>query len=347
MSTIKSDTADLTLNADGASSSLKLQIDGVEKASVSAAGAFTSTSIDATKLTGALPAIDGAALTGVSSVGGAVGLSLNDNVKAQFGAGNDLQLWHDGVDSHIKHSGATLYIDADALSIRNGAGNESISSTAADGAVTLYHDNSSKIATTSTGCSVTGTLAATAVTGDGSGLTNLPASAPVAGDGINVSGTTVSVKTDLRHGVQYIGYDAGDYIYWDNSVIDFYCNSAHRARLANNGDFHADGDLIAYSTTIPSDIRLKTDVSTVENALYKVNQIRGVEFTRTHTGERGAGVIAQELETVLPQAVKEKELPLQVGDGEKYKVVEYDALHALLIESIKELSKRVEELEAR
>jgi hypothetical protein len=67
MSTIKSDTADLTLNADGASSSLKLQIDGVEKASVSAAGAFTSTSIDATKLTGALPALDGSALTSLTS----------------------------------------------------------------------------------------------------------------------------------------------------------------------------------------------------------------------------------------------------------------------------------------
>ena len=52
MAIIKSDSTDLTINADGASSSLKLQIDGVEKASINSAGKFTSTSIDATVLTG-------------------------------------------------------------------------------------------------------------------------------------------------------------------------------------------------------------------------------------------------------------------------------------------------------
>ena len=68
MSTIKSDSANLTLNCDGASSSLKIQIDGVEKSSISSAGAFTSTTIDATKLTGNLPAISGANLTGIVSI---------------------------------------------------------------------------------------------------------------------------------------------------------------------------------------------------------------------------------------------------------------------------------------
>jgi len=62
MSTVKSDNADLVLNASGASSSLKIQIDGVEKSSISSAGAFTSTTIDATKLTGALPVLDGSAI---------------------------------------------------------------------------------------------------------------------------------------------------------------------------------------------------------------------------------------------------------------------------------------------
>ena len=52
MAIIKSDSTDLTINADGASSNLKLQINGVEKASISSAGAFTSTTIDATALTG-------------------------------------------------------------------------------------------------------------------------------------------------------------------------------------------------------------------------------------------------------------------------------------------------------
>ena len=65
MSTIKSSTEHLTLNADGSGKDIKFQANGVEKASISSVGAFTSTSIDATKLSGALPALDGSALTGV------------------------------------------------------------------------------------------------------------------------------------------------------------------------------------------------------------------------------------------------------------------------------------------
>ena len=67
MSTIKSSDEHLTLNADGSSKDIKFQANGVEKASISSAGAFTSTTIDATKLTGNLPAISGASLTGISS----------------------------------------------------------------------------------------------------------------------------------------------------------------------------------------------------------------------------------------------------------------------------------------
>ena len=65
MSTIKSSDEHLTLNADGSSKDIKFQANGVEKASISSAGAFTSTTIDATVLTGNLPAISAASLTNV------------------------------------------------------------------------------------------------------------------------------------------------------------------------------------------------------------------------------------------------------------------------------------------
>ena len=55
MSTIKSSTEHLTLNADGSGKDIKFQANGVEKASISSTGAFTSTSIDATKLSGTVP----------------------------------------------------------------------------------------------------------------------------------------------------------------------------------------------------------------------------------------------------------------------------------------------------
>ena len=64
MSTLKSADEHLTLNADGSSKNILFQADGVQKASISSAGLFTSTTIDATVLTGNLPAISGASLTG-------------------------------------------------------------------------------------------------------------------------------------------------------------------------------------------------------------------------------------------------------------------------------------------
>ena len=68
MGIIESKVDHLVFNADGASKDIKFQANGVEKASISSAGAFTSTTIDATKLTGSLPAIDGSSLTGTGKV---------------------------------------------------------------------------------------------------------------------------------------------------------------------------------------------------------------------------------------------------------------------------------------
>ena len=83
MSTIKSSDEHLTLNADGSSKDIKFQANGVEKASISSSGAFTSTTIDATKLTGNLPAINGASLTGLpQSFTGAVTATTDMVVQA-------------------------------------------------------------------------------------------------------------------------------------------------------------------------------------------------------------------------------------------------------------------------
>ena len=121
----------------------------------------------------------------------------------------------------------------------------------------------------------------------------------------------------------------------------FSANGAERVRIEGDGDLHADGDVIAFSTTTPSDIALKSDIEMIPNALDKIDEVRGVTFTR-HNGQRSAGIIAQELEKVLPEAVREKKLTLH--DGKEYKTVEYDAIHGLLINCIKELKKEIKEL---
>ena len=123
-------------------------------------------------------------------------------------------------------------------------------------------------------------------------------------------------------------------------------NSSNASRFmmdVDNGNFHADGNIYAYSTSV-SDEKLKKDINKVENALDKVSQLNGYEFTYLKDNKRSAGVIAQEVEKVLPQAVGEDELMHLDGDEEKYKYVEYNQLVALLIESIKELKAEVEEL---
>jgi len=160
-----------------------------EKASLSSAGLFTATSIDATVLTGALPAIDGSNLTGVgSSVGGNSGVDFNDSVKARFGTGNDLEIYHDGSDSYIHDTGTGyLLIKGSQVVAIQSANADAMITAQAGNDIKLYYDGSQKFNTSSTGATVTGTLAATAVTGDGSGLTSLPAQTFS-----GLTGTTVS-----------------------------------------------------------------------------------------------------------------------------------------------------------
>ena len=110
-----------------------------------------------------------------------------------------------------------------------------------------------------------------------------------------------------------------------------------------DGDFHADGDVIAYSTTV-SDKNLKENISTIENATETVKQLRGDTSTpminQKVEGQTEIGVIAQEVEQVLPFLVREKNIK-----GKDIKTVDYEKIIGLLIESNKELSNRLDLLE--
>ena len=98
-------------------------------------------------------------------------LTFGDSDKAIFGAGSDLQIFHDGSHSFIKDTGTgNLRIDATNLDLRNAVGTETYATFVSDGAVTLYHDNSAKFTTTSAGIDVTGTVTADGLTVDGDGL---------------------------------------------------------------------------------------------------------------------------------------------------------------------------------
>ena len=181
----------------------------------------------------------------------------------------------------------------------------------------------------------------------------------VEGDGIDINWTdtsdgtdanpydlTFALKTDRRSSSNtdvYTGNSA-DYVFFDASHgMRFYTAGGEDMRLTDGGDLHVDNDVIAFSTTI-SDQRLKHDIHKIENALEKVMHINGYTFTYNEDQKQSAGVIAQELENVLPSAVENKKLVFSGQEGVEYKTVHYDQLHGLLIEAIKELKAEIEEL---
>ena len=125
--------------------------------------------------------------------------------------------------------------------------------------------------------------------------------------------------------------------------ILFGVNETERMRLENDGDLHVDGNVVAYSTTI-SDIRLKKDIAPIEDAVTKVQQLNGCTFTYLKDDRQSAGLIAQDVEKVLPSAVIEDETVFHGEKGETYKTVQYDQLIGLLVEAVKELKAEIEEL---
>jgi len=98
------------------------------------------------------------------------------------------------------------------------------------------------------------------------------------------------------------------------------------------GDVSATGDIIAFA---PSDVTLKDNITQIQDPLAKLLSIRGVEFdwnSRSKNAGHDMGVLAQEVEQIIPTAVGVRH------DG--YKGVRYERLVPLLIEAIRELSKR-------
>ena len=169
---------------------------------------------------------------------------------------------------------------------------------------------------------------------------------------LDVNGTA-QMSTGITENVHYVGSsiqhwgDSGTGLYFETDELRFYTGGAEEMRLENDGDLHVDGDVIAYSTTV-SDERLKDDIQTIDNACKKVCSLRGVEYTwnnGSRKGQREIGVIAQEVEKVIPEIVREKKLGLV--DDEVYKTVDYEKLVAVLIEANKELCDRVSKLESK
>ena len=149
-------------------------------------------------------------------------------------------------------------------------------------------------------------------------LTNIPAT--INADTVSTSASALNANKR----VAFISDNTG------NATVN---HSANLVFNANSGHLTASGDITAFS-----DARLKTNVAVIDDALSKVQAINGVTFNRTdiNVGRKQTGLIAQELQKVLPEAVVEND------DG--ILTVAYGNVVGLLVQAIKELQSEVEVL---
>ena len=191
--------------------------------------------------------------TGVSITGD---LSFGDSDKIVMGASSDLELYHDGSNSHIADvgSGDLNISGGNDLRLRTPDGENGLVLNQ-NGSIQLFYDDVIKLATTSSGISVTGTVAATAFAGDGSGLTGVVGTTTAGAVGTyawlgrNSGSSTLSAgSTYAGSGLRYAG--AGQYL-WDAA------NTAYSTARggAPAGTWRAMGTCnSSYSTVSPSTI---------------------------------------------------------------------------------------------
>ena len=132
------------------------------------------------------------------------------------------------------------------------------------------------------------------------------------------------------------------YVYANNSnQIGFLNASGNWSILCDNsGNVTATGNVTAYS-----DARLKTNVNTINDALSIVGKLRGVSFDWIESGKHSIGVIAQEVEAVLPELVVTQEVSDELNKEKKeVKSVDYGKIVGVLINAINELKAEVDEL---
>jgi hypothetical protein len=245
----------------------------------------------------------------------------------EFGASDDMQLYHDATNSYITNKTGALKIATETSGIAVTIGHTTSETTIAD--------NATITGTASVGGNLTlggNIVAASSITLDCGGDITLDA------DGGDIlfkdAGTTITtISNSSNSTVIATGPSNADFIVKGNdggSVI-----TALTIDMSAAGAATFNNDITAFS-----DRRLKTDIEPITNALPKVMQMQGVYYKRNdvENPKEQIGVIAQDMEAILPEVV------LTADDDMQTKSVDYGKLCAILIESIKELKTELNEL---
>ena len=151
---------------------------------------------------------------------------------------------------------------------------------------------------------------------------------------ISADGTSTLHDTNLHFATN----DGGDNGLRERMVI-FHDGEVRAKSTVSASLFRSSGDVVAFYT---SDERLKDNVKTISEPIHKLQQLRGVEYEWNDkqdiypSGSKDSGIIAQDVEKVLPQLVKE--------NSNGYLGVRHDRLVGLLIESVKDQQKQIDDL---
>lgn len=195
-----------------------------------------------------------------------------------------------------------------------------------------------------------GIVTANAFIGDGSNLSNIITGVGLATEGgyagsgattIDFRGPGAGVVTiDVASGIGTVQIEGGtdvNSIGAANQVL--FKDNNNVATTSANLQFNGTNLTCAGTVTANSDEKLKKNVETITDALHKVRSLRGVEYDHKKTGDHCLGLIAQEVEKVIPQVVYE--------DVHGVKSIAYQNIVALLIEAVKDQQQQIDELKRK
>lgn len=310
-------------------------------------------------------------LTGVGNAGASVNLdnryvqtdtnTTNFNVKANTGTSTNISAgetvtFQQGGATTISRSGNTFTISStdtntNSVDYINGA-----SFNSATGVISLTGVGNAGATVDIDGRHALNTIdlaAGNGLTGGGDLTTNRTFNVG-AGTGISVASDTVGLASDQRLGSGLSIYAGGadTYVRYQDGATAyhrFYLNAVEEMRLTSNGQLDVDQNIVAYSTTVTSDRRFKKDDAPLENCLDKVLALQGKSYTwnekSRREGKEDIGLIAQEVQAVIPELVEE--VPTFKGEeNETHLTVDYAKLSVYLLEAVKELKAEVDTLKA-
>ncbi len=134
-------------------------------------------------------------------------------------------------------------------------------------------------------------------------------------------------------------YDAGRIAYKNASHdLCFYTDNTEEMVLDSDGDLHVDRDVVAFSTT-PSDKRLKTNIKDINYGLETIMKLNPKQYDWKKDETHDIGFIAQEVEKIIPEIVKDKK-----HFDKEIKTLDYEKLTAVLIKAVQELKQEIEDL---